>query len=89
MVVLKRHKGPSMIFYSASANGRFLQHLLFSVLMCTSVELAQELLGQEKAQASRSINQEVDLDELMDVSYLMCLCIVNTLHSLQNLESFS
>lgn len=29
----------------------------------------QELLAQEKAQASKSINQEVDLDELMDVSF--------------------
>lgn len=29
----------------------------------------QEILAQEKAKASASANEEVDLDELMDVSY--------------------
>ena len=36
----------------------------------------QEVLSQQKAQASNSINQEVDLDELMDVSGIMHLCHV-------------
>ena len=39
----------------------------------------QELLAQEKSQASSSVNQEVDLDELMDVCsvnfYQRCICI--------------
>ena len=32
--------------------------------------ILQELLTQEKAQSSTSVNQEVDLDELMDVSLM-------------------
>jgi hypothetical protein len=35
--------------------------------------MLQELLSQDKAQASSSINQEVDLDELMDVSLIVLL----------------
>lgn len=30
--------------------------------------IVQEMLAQEKAQSSTSVNQEVELDELMDVS---------------------
>ncbi len=40
--------------------------------MCTSMIL-QEVLAQGKAQASSSVNQEVDLDELMDVSSIVIL----------------
>ena len=35
-----------------------------SCLLC----IIQELMAQEKAQASATANEEVDLDELMDVS---------------------
>lgn len=32
------------------------------------IVIFQELLAQEKAQVSHSVNEELDLDELMDVS---------------------
>lgn len=41
-------------------------------LMC-SYMILQELLAQEGAQSSNSFNQEVDLDELMDVSLMVLL----------------
>lgn len=36
--------------------------------------MLQDLIAQGKAQPSSSINQEVDLDELMDVSLMLHLC---------------
>lgn len=37
-------------------------------LTCVLSLVSQELLAQEKSQTSTAANQEVDLDELMDVS---------------------
>lgn len=34
--------------------------------------VVQEVLANEKAQGSRPVNEEVDLDDLMDVSALQC-----------------
>lgn len=38
------------------------------ILTPVSLLILQELLAEEKGRASSSVNQEVDLDELMDVS---------------------
>ena len=40
------------------------------MFQCVNVMILQDLLAQEKAQSSTSFNQEVDLDELMDVSLM-------------------
>ena len=36
--------------------------------MCVMMIVGQEVLANEKAQSSNHVNEEVDLDELMDVS---------------------
>ena len=40
--------------------------LLFIIRLCV-----QEVLANEKAQSSNPVNEEVDLDELMDVSAIV------------------
>lgn len=39
--------------------------------------VVQEVLANEKAQGSRPVNEEVDLDDLMDVSALQCALSLN------------
>lgn len=43
------------------------------IFLTCAYMMLQELVTQGKAQTSSSINQEVDLDELMDVSLIVLL----------------
>lgn len=59
-----------------------LQNLAFGNVMAAAARNYQkELLANEKAPATSSVNQEVDLDELMDVSseFNSILCIFHAL----------
>lgn len=38
------------------------------------------MLSKGKAQTSSSVNEDIDLDELMDVSWPMCLCFSLSAH---------
>lgn len=45
----------------------------------------QEVLANEKAQSSKHVNEEVDLDELMDVSAIMSLAgVILKIDSISN-----
>ena len=39
--------------------------------VCVMMIVGQEVLANEKAQSSKHVNEEVDLDELMDVSAIL------------------
>lgn len=63
-----------------------LQNLAFGNVMAAAARNYQkELLANEKAPATSSVNQEVDLDELMDVSseFNSILCFFHALFNFQ------